>query len=93
MIYLLKKGSDLIQLIVSFRVILKTLISSDKKTEAGVKLFGIFRGLPKNKSLIKFLSEDGMKTLLQKTENKYLQDQGKEMHIIGLEKYQLLNIV
>ena len=66
---------------------LKSLISSDKKTEAGVKLFRIFRGLPKNKSLIKFLSEDGMKTLLQKTENKYLQDQGKEMHIIDNELF------
>ena len=42
----------------------------------------IYRGLPKNKSLIKFLSEDGMKTLLQKTENKFLQDQSKEMYII-----------
>ena len=45
-------------------------------------MYRVFRGLPKNKALIKFLSEDGMKTLLQKTENKFLQDQSKEMYII-----------
>jgi preprotein translocase subunit SecA len=39
-----------------------------------------YRGLPKNKSLIKFLSEDGVKSQLQKTENFYMQDQSKEMH-------------
>src|SRR5690606_1332470 len=37
------------------------------------------RGLPKNGALIKFLSESGMRTLLQKTENYYLADQQKEM--------------
>ena len=61
---------------------LKNLLSNNQDKDAGVKLLRIYRGLPKNKSLIKFLSEDGIKTLLQKTENKYLQDQGKEMHII-----------
>ena len=61
---------------------LKKLLSNNEDKDAGVKLLRIYRGLPKNKSLIKFLSEDGIKTLLQKTENKYLQDQGKEMHII-----------
>ncbi len=66
---------------------LKDLLSNDKNSEAGVKLLRIFRGLPKNKSLIKFLSEDGIKTLLQKTENKYLQDQGKEMYVIDNELF------
>ena len=37
------------------------------------------RGLPKKKALIKYLSEDGVRTLLQKTENFYMQDQGKDM--------------
>tara|TARA_B100000575_G_scaffold81110_1_gene63758 strand:- start:90 stop:3347 length:3258 start_codon:yes stop_codon:yes gene_type:complete len=61
---------------------LKSYLSDNNNNEAGIKLLRIYRGLPKNKSLIKFLSEDGMKTLLQKTENKFLQDQSKEMHII-----------
>src|SRR5690606_3263889 len=39
----------------------------------------VHRGLPKNKALIKFLSEDGIKQLLQKTENFYMQDNNREM--------------
>ncbi len=66
---------------------LKNLLSNNQNKEAGVKLLRIFRGLPKNKSFIKFLSEDGIKTLLQKTENRYLQDQGKEMYIIDNELF------
>jgi len=66
---------------------LKNLLSDNQNKEAGVKLLRIFRGLPKNKSFIKFLSEDGIKTLLQKTENRYLQDQGKEMHVIDSELF------
>lgn len=60
----------------------------DKKERAKVieegklALFRSFRGLPKSKSLIKFLSESGMKLMLQETENFYLQDQGKQMHIV-----------
>ena len=42
-------------------------------------LFRSFRGLPKNKALIKYLSEPGVKVHLQKTENFYLQDNAKEM--------------
>ncbi len=51
------------------------------------QLFRAFRGLPKYKPLIKFLSEPGMKTILQKTENVYLQEQEKNMHIIDDELY------
>lgn len=57
----------------------KKIAEGDSK-EGGFMLLRAFRGLPKNKALIKFLSEEGIKTLLQKTENFYLQDQGKEMH-------------
>ncbi|RMG83875.1 MAG: preprotein translocase subunit SecA [Bacteroidetes bacterium] len=61
----------------------------DKKTEqeAGLKLLRAYRGLPKNKALIKFLSEPGMKALLQKTENYYLQDNAKEMPKVDEELY------
>ena len=50
-------------------------------------LFRAYRGLPKNKALIKFLSEPGMRTLMQKTENFYLGEQGKHMHIIDDELF------
>ena len=45
------------------------------------------RGLPKNKALIKFLSEQGIKAVLQKTENFYMQDQNKEMPKADAELY------
>lgn len=56
-------------------------------TEGGLALFRAYRGLPKNKALIKFLSEPGMKQKLQKVENRYLQDQGKEMPFVDEELY------
>lgn len=63
-----------------------------KQLEANLKLGGekllrAFRGLPKNKALIKYLSEEGIRTTLQKTENYYMQDQNKEMHKIDDELY------
>lgn len=47
--------------------------------EGGLALFRAYRGLPKNKALIKYLSEPGIKTHMQKVENFYLQDNRKEM--------------
>ncbi len=55
--------------------------------EGGIALLRAFRGMPKNKALIKFLSEPGMRAVLQKTENFYLQDQEKEMPFIDQELY------
>ena len=60
----------------------KKLIKEGDNKEGGFKLLRAYRGLPKNKALIKFLSEDGVRALLQKTENFYMQDQGKEMPIV-----------
>lgn len=57
----------------------KKLIKDGKETEAGLPLFRAYRGLPKNKPLIKFLSETGIRAILQKTENYYLQDNQKNM--------------
>ncbi len=45
------------------------------------------RGFPKNKALIKFLSEPGTRMILQKTENYYMQDQSREMHKVDAELY------
>jgi len=69
----------------------KTLLSGnptpDQEKKGGELLLRAYRGLPKHGPLIKFLSEPGMKTLLQKTENFYLQEQAKNMHIIDDELY------
>ena len=59
----------------------------EKEKEGGVLLLRAHHGLPKNKALIKFLSEPGIKALLLKTENYYMQDQSKHMHIIDDELY------
>ncbi|MFM8565505.1 MAG: preprotein translocase subunit SecA, partial [Bacteroidota bacterium] len=65
----------------------KEALAAGDKTEAGFQLLRSHRALPKNKALIKFLSEDGVKALLQKTEGVYLQDQGKEMKKIDEALY------
>ena len=68
-------------------------LQADKKLEktmleeGGIALLRAHRGLPKNKSLIKFLSEPGVKVHLQKTENTYLQEQGKHMKKIDAELF------
>lgn len=65
----------------------KKLFAEGKEKEAGIPLLRAYRGLPKNTALIKFLSEPGVKALLQKTENYYMQDQQKEMHKIDVELF------
>ena len=57
----------------------KKLIKDGDAKEGGFLLLRVYRGLPKNKALIKFLSEEGVKQLLQKTENFYMQDNNREM--------------
>jgi len=65
----------------------KKLFKEDNYEEAGKEVLRSFRGLPKNKALIKFLSEQGVKQLLQKTENQFMQEQGKHMHIVDDELF------
>ena len=65
----------------------KNLIKDSDKDQGGFLLFRAYRGLPKNKALIKFLSEQGVKQTLQKTENFYMQDNNREMHQIDEELY------
>lgn len=57
----------------------KKLIKEGNENDGGLPLFRAFRGLPKYKPTIKFLSETGMRQVLQKTENFYLQDNQKNM--------------
>ncbi len=65
----------------------KMLMKKGESKKGGFNLLRAFRGLPRNKALIKYLSEEGIKTQLQKTENYYMQDQNKEMHLIDQELY------
>jgi len=74
-------------LLAEAKKILSSKPNSDQEKKGGVLLFRAFRGLPKSKAIIKFLSEDGMRTLLQKTENFYMQEQSKHMHIIDDELF------
>lgn len=57
----------------------KRLIKEGNTKDGGFNLLRAHRALPKNKALIKFLSEEGIKQLLQKTENFYMQDNNREM--------------
>ena len=82
------------QLINAQRTFVTTVIADAKKLltegdteKGGLNLLRAFRGLPKNKALIKFLSEEGIRAQLQKTENFYMQDQNKEMHKVDAELY------
>lgn len=53
----------------------------------GYALLAAYRAFPKHKPLIKFLSETGVKQILQQTENHYMQDQSKAMHKIDDNLY------
>jgi len=65
----------------------KKLIAEGNAKEGGFLLYRVYRGLPKNKALIKFLSQEGIKQLLQKTENFYMQDNNREMPKVDAELY------
>ncbi|HKK11416.1 MAG TPA: hypothetical protein VJ945_01190, partial [Flavobacteriaceae bacterium] len=69
----------------------KKLIAEGDTKEGGFKLLRVFRGMPKNKALIKFLSEEGNKQLLQKTENFYMQDNNREMPKVDAELYYVID--
>ena len=65
----------------------KKLISEGNNEDGGFHLLQVFRGLPKNSALIKFLSEEGVKQLLQKTENFYMQDNNREMPKVDIDLF------
>ena len=69
----------------------KRLIAAGDEKEGGVLLFRAFKGYPKYRPLIKFLSEPGMKQLLQKVENYYIQDNEREMPYITDPLYFVIN--
>ncbi|MDD3523060.1 MAG: preprotein translocase subunit SecA, partial [Bacteroidales bacterium] len=65
----------------------KKLIQEGDQENGGKLLLKAFKGLPKYNPLIKYLSEAGIKQLLQKTDNFYMQDNNKQMHLITDDLY------
>ncbi len=75
------------KILVEGKNLLKDRDNNESVKKAGDSLLRSYHGLPKNKALIKLLSEEGNKQLMQKTESFYLQEQAKNMHIIDDELY------
>ena len=69
----------------------KNQINSGNEEEGSFNLLRVFRGIPKNKALIKYLSEEGVKQLLQKTENFYMQDNNREMPKVDKDLYYVID--
>ena len=69
------------------KTLLNTPSVGDNEKRGGELLLRASRGLPKNKAIIKFLSEPGMRALMQKTENFYMAEQSKNMHLIDEELF------
>ena len=67
------------KIVTSFLQEAKKKLSENRTEDGGLALFRAYRGLPKYRPLIKFLSETGIKQILQKTENKYIQDNSRMM--------------
>jgi preprotein translocase subunit SecA len=69
------------------RKLIKDGNTGAQEGEGGLALFRVYRALPKYRPLIKFLSEEGVKVILQKTENFYMQEQSRNMHIADAPLY------
>ena len=69
----------------------RKLIAAGDEKEGGKLLLRAHKGLPKYGPLIKFLSEPGMKVILQKVENYYMQDNEKEMPVVTDPLYFVIN--
>jgi len=62
-------------------------LNNQNTEKAGFLLLQAYKGLPKNKAIIKLLSEEGNKSLMHKTENYYMQDNSKHMHKVTDELF------
>ncbi len=68
----------------------KKLIAEGDAKEGGFQLLRVYRGIPKNKALIKYLSEEGVRQILQKTENHYMADNNREMPKVDAELWYVI---
>ncbi|HHJ10135.1 MAG TPA: preprotein translocase subunit SecA [Bacteroidetes bacterium] len=89
---------DVVKLVDAQRKLVKEILIEARralkegdKDKAGLMLLRAHKGLPKNKPLIKLLSEEGNKTLMQKTENFYMQNNSKEMYKVTDELYFIID--
>ena len=71
----------------------KKMASSDEaEVEEGcIQLFRAYKGFPKNKALIKYLSEEGIKTQLLKTEEYFISENMRHMHEATDELYFIID--
>lgn len=65
----------------------RLIAEGNKDDKGGFHLLQAFKGLPKTKAIIKFLSEQGTKTMMQKTENVYLAENAKRMPEVTQDLY------
>ena len=65
----------------------RKLLNDGETEKGGLSLLRAFKGLPRNKAIIKMLSEEGNKTLMRKTENFYMQENSKNMYKVTDELY------
>ncbi len=65
----------------------KKIFEEGDRKDGGFHLYQVFRGLPKYKPLIKFLSQEGVRTQLQKTEGHYIADNNREMPEVDQHLY------
>ncbi len=75
------------ELVSRYLIDAKKLINDKNEKDGGIALLRAYKGLPKNNVLIKYLSEEGIKSLLLKTENFYMQNNNKDMPFITEELY------
>ena len=69
----------------------KNHISNNNNEDGAFNLLRVYRGIPKKKALLKYLSDEGIKQLLQKTENFYMQDNNREMPKIDEALYYVID--
>ncbi len=75
------------QLVTSIFSEARKYLAEENSEKAGFKLLQAYKGYPKYKPLIKLLSEEGNKSLMLKTENHYMQEQSKNMHLVTDDLY------
>ncbi|MEP7194941.1 MAG: preprotein translocase subunit SecA [Saprospiraceae bacterium] len=69
------------QFLIEAKKLIAENISGYNDGEGGLSLFRTYRAFPKSRPFIKYLSEDGVRNILQKTENYFLQEQSRNMKV------------
>ena len=86
-----KLASDQKKLVTNIIAEARKLLNEGNTEQGGLFMLRAFKGLPRNKALIKMLSEEGNKTLMRKTENFYMQENSKNMFKVTDELYYVID--